>query len=83
MSDNWHHYFNVGLLCIAACTCMVYCTTCFVQWVEGYLVACMSHYIVDPTRLCDPCTCICTLSGMCDQRHYNQVLYVLYVRQSK
>ena len=29
------------------------------QWVEGYLVACMSHYIVDPTRLCDPC--ICTL----------------------
>ena len=39
------------------------------QWVEGYLVACMSHYIVDPTRLCDPC--ICTLPGMCDQRHYD------------
>ena len=54
------------------------CTTCFVQWVEGYLVACMSHYIVDPTRLCDPCTC--TLPGMCDQRHYDQVLYV---RESK
>ena len=44
------------------------------HWVEGYLVACMSHYIVDPTRLCDPC--ICTLPGMCDQRHYDQVLYV-------
>ena len=54
------------------------CTTCFVQWVEGYLVACMSHYIVDPTRLCD--SCICTLPGMCDQRHYDQVLYV---RESK
>ena len=35
---------------------MFCCTTCFVQWVEGYLVACMSHYIVDPTRPCDPCT---------------------------
>ena len=54
------------------------CTTCFVQWVEGYLVACISHYIVDPTRLCDPCTC--TLPGMCDQRHCDQVLYV---RESK
>ena len=48
------------------------------HWVEGYLVACMSHYIVDPTRLCDPCTR--TLPGMCDQRHYDQVLYV---RESK
>ena len=38
---------------------------------EGYLVACMSHYIVGPTRLCDPCTC--PLPGMCDQRHYDQV----------
>ena len=40
---------------------MFCCTTCFVQWVEGYLVACMSHYIVDPTRSCDPCT-VSTLS---------------------
>ena len=42
------------------------CTTCFVQWVEGCLVACMCHYIVDPTRLCDPCTVlyrVCAIKG--------------------
>ena len=57
------------------------CTTCFVQRVEGYLVACMSHYIVDPTRLCNPCTELYwEIPGLCDQRHYDQVLYV---RESK
>ena len=35
-------------------------TACFACWVEGYLVACMSHYIVDPTRLCNPCIFTCT-----------------------
>ena len=29
------------------CSSMYFCcTTCFVQWVEGYLVACMSHYML-------------------------------------
>ena len=48
------------------------------QWLEGYLIACMSHYIVDLTRSCDPCTY--TVPIMCNQRHYDQVLYV---RESK
>ena len=54
---------------VAACTGIVYnydCTTCFVHRIEGYLVACMSHYIVDPTRTCDPCTCtdrVCAIKG--------------------
>ena len=57
---------------------MFCCTTCFVQWVEAYLVACMSHYIVDPTRSCDSCTVLYRwIPGMCDQRHYDQVLYVM------
>ena len=38
----------------------------------------MSHYIVDPTRSCGPCAC--TVPRMCNQRHYDQVLYV---RESK
>ena len=58
------------------------CTTMsrFVQWVESYLylVAGMSHYIVEPTRSCDPCTC--TVPSLCNQRRYDQVLYV---RESK
>ena len=48
------------------------------QLVGGYVVTGMSHYIVDPTRSCDPCTC--TVPRMCNQRHYDQVLYV---RESK
>ena len=61
ITANFADADQVGLLRIAACTCTVllYYMFCAVgrTRVEGYLVACMSYCIVDPTRLCDPCIC--------------------------
>ena len=48
--------------------------SCFMQWVEGYLVSCMSHYIVDTTRLCDPCTCTITTIKFCMSGSQNYII---------
>ena len=44
----------------------------------GYKATLSHACLITPTRLCDPCTC--TLPGVCDQRHYDQVFCV---RESK